>query len=725
MTKNRTEYPQMSLVKPYFLSANPNPPLTMRDDQQPLVKRKGKGEDLTKTPSSRKRFLADPQPKQGSAAAAASSDSALSSDSSSDRFRKKTRDLPNFSDCHCCGLRINTTNPKDKLQTLDSFWRIVLLCKKCINRVDSAELCSYCFSEIQEEDCFRCRDCERCVHRDCVLKYRCSAPWSYCFSELGFSVCVDCWVPKLLANSNRVFKKIKKSNVKSCPVANSRVLDVVNDAKSVVERKGLVAAKAKENALRKAVVARRAAKLGNGALELDAKKDENGAKNECSVMSSSASDSTTMAVDDADLAFQLHRVMNSSPRISKNFGLINSGCLTVPRIRDCNDSSSNGLSGSKGSSNHSVCRKIEVWTNMASDCGSHVGLDNLKDGMVYTRRCRKDKECREIDGQIVGKCNPGDDNSLISESKSCWKQDELECELHPDDARNHSRMVCDGNATGHDGRCNGKLDRYMLKYSKRPVGSKAISNSETKILDDGAYVESKDTAAGPLNCSEECRTFSDASFQSKTVSLQPSACASGLDNLKQDGMVYTRRCKKDKECHENDGQIVGNGNHCDYSTLISESQSCHKQDELEYELHLDDTRNQSQYGNTAMLHDGRCNGNLDRYMFKYSKRPVILKAISNSDTKILGDGSYVESKATAVGPLNFSEECRTFSDSSFQSCTVSLQASACESGSSRDPSASIMVDDVKFNKYVEAMVDIHQIHASVTMRDRRANVEFT
>lgn len=39
--------------------------------------------------------------------------------------------------------------------------------------------------------------------------------------------------------------------------------------------------------------------------------------------------------------------------------------------------------------------------------------------------------------------------------------------------------------------------------------------------------------------------------------------------------------------------------------------------------------------------------------------------------------------------------------------------------------ASIMVDDVKFNKYVEAMVDIHQIHASDTTRDRRANVEFT
>ncbi|KAL7227802.1 hypothetical protein ACSBR1_022643 [Camellia fascicularis] len=32
-----------------------------------------------------------------------------------------------------------------------------------------------------------------------------------------------------------------------------------------------------------------------------------------------------------------------------------------------------------------------------------------------------------------------------------------------------------------------------------------------------------------------------------------------------------------------------------------------------------------------------------------------------------------------------------------------------------------MVDDVKFNKYVEAMVDIHQIHASDTTRDRRAN----
>ncbi|KAL7235878.1 hypothetical protein ACSBR1_019208 [Camellia fascicularis] len=391
---------------------------------------------------SRKRLLSNPNPKQCSA----SSDSSLSSNSSSERFQKKTRDLPNFSDCHCCGLHIHTSNPKNKLQTLDSVWRIVLLCKKCIERVESAELCSYCFSKA-DSDCYRCQDCERCIHRECVAKYRWS---SYCCLELGFSVCVDCWVPKLLANSNRVYKRRNNSRV------SKSLEDVVIDAKSVVKKKTVVVAKAKENALRKAMVARKAVELANSALELVAKKDDNGA---------------TVVVDDTELAFQLHRAMNSSPRISKNFCLLNSSLLPVPRIRDCDGDLSVRSSGSRVSSHPSVTAPNNKLNENVDatvsepvyvsplDSSSHICLGNLKqDGLVYyTRRCKKEKECRVNGGAIVGDCNLGDDNNWIVESQTCQKQVKLEYDL--DDTRNQSQLTCDGNATVfHEGRCNGKPD---------------------------------------------------------------------------------------------------------------------------------------------------------------------------------------------------------------------------------------------------------------------------
>ncbi|KAL6964326.1 hypothetical protein U1Q18_035382 [Sarracenia purpurea var. burkii] len=484
----------------------------MREDQ-PLTlvtERAGISSSHPSPPESpsRKRLLSDPKPNQGSAAA--SSVSALSSDSLSDRFRKKTRDLPNLSDCHSCGLRINNTNPKDKLRTLDSVWRIVLLCRKCVKRVESAKLCSYCFSEANA-DCYRCRDCDRRIHKDCLARYQYSAPWSYCCLESGFSVCVDCWVPKSLANSIKVYKRRrnKKSALGpalagdsmvsvnySSPMLLENVVNdaerVANDAERAVERKTVFAAKAKENALRKALVAKRAVELANVALGLVTKKEENGARNDCSVTSSSASDATASTVVDAELAFQLHRAINSSPRISKSLCLISLSSLPVPMTEDCSGNSSVRSSGSKECPNSSVSGKIVESSNNEVNAdtdttvsepsvharpsygGPIISSSNLKqDRLVYIRRRRKEKECQEKGGGIVRKCDPGNDISLIIEPQTC---------LHPDDTKNQNQLMHDGNATMLcDERCYGKWDRYMIKYRKRPVGLKAISNNEKKV----------------------------------------------------------------------------------------------------------------------------------------------------------------------------------------------------------------------------------------------------
>ncbi|KVH93441.1 hypothetical protein Ccrd_004497, partial [Cynara cardunculus var. scolymus] len=258
----------------------------------------------------RKRLLTDPNPKESFVTA--SPESTVSSDSSSDRFAKKTRELPNLSDCHSCGVRINYTNPRERLQPLESMWRVVLLCKKCTKRVKSSELCTYCFtSAIGENDCFKCRDCQHSIHKDCVAKHG---------PGLGFSVCVDCWVPDAVANSIKARKrKSKRKNRESCERAatlpESRVsvreTNVPHLSSEVVEKKVAAAARASQTALRKAVVAKNAVELAKGVLSVVASRKAAGSPQK-------------KVVDDAELAFMLHRAINSSPRTSRYACLMSS-----------------------------------------------------------------------------------------------------------------------------------------------------------------------------------------------------------------------------------------------------------------------------------------------------------------------------------------------------------------------------------------------------------------
>ncbi|XP_050381370.1 uncharacterized protein LOC126798444 isoform X2 [Argentina anserina] len=119
---------------------------------------------------------------------------------------KKTRDLPNLTECHCCHRRVDLAKSKNSmLHLLYSEWRIVLLCTKCLSRVESTELCSYCFHDSSSgDDCFSCRQCRRRVHRDCDSEYRGSAVWSGSSSSPEeVSVCGDCWVSESLARWRR------------------------------------------------------------------------------------------------------------------------------------------------------------------------------------------------------------------------------------------------------------------------------------------------------------------------------------------------------------------------------------------------------------------------------------------------------------------------------------------------------------------------------------------
>ncbi|KAF8014019.1 hypothetical protein BT93_I1781 [Corymbia citriodora subsp. variegata] len=257
---------------------------------------------------------------------------------------KKTRDLPNLSQCHACGFRIDLVDGKNRLQPLYSEWRIVLLCKKCLIWVESSVICSYCFSETSDE-CFRCCGCKRRVHKNCLLNYKNVAPWSYSCSGSGseFSVCVDCWLPRSMAKLNGASKRRRiggKSDGRAvCGLGHSRLLedgdrvmmsleDVVKDANCAVELKNAAACKAKEKVQKKAVVARRAVELATEALDMVVNKDESSFL----VCKERGGDCDDEVVDDEEFAFQLHRSMNSSPRISKNFCSVNKTCTDVPRL---------------------------------------------------------------------------------------------------------------------------------------------------------------------------------------------------------------------------------------------------------------------------------------------------------------------------------------------------------------------------------------------------------
>ncbi|CAI9103954.1 OLC1v1002550C1 [Oldenlandia corymbosa var. corymbosa] len=266
------------------------------------------------TPPSKKRLLANPKPVQGP------QDETPNLEPFKDKI---TRDLPNLSECHGCGLRIDFSNPKARLQPLDSFWRIVLLCKRCFKQVNSGHACLYCFKDTMysESDCLSCADCERLVHKDCVKKFGESPPWSYSCRgsselglELGFSVCIDCWLPELLKSSIRVSRKYKNDNgvAVNCDIGEKSFEEMMKEANYDVKDKIAFAEKAKEKALRKAVAAQNAVKLANGALHLADRKDLCDSANE-----------GDGANDDTGLAFQLHRAMNSSPRISKNTRSVN------------------------------------------------------------------------------------------------------------------------------------------------------------------------------------------------------------------------------------------------------------------------------------------------------------------------------------------------------------------------------------------------------------------
>lgn len=380
--------------------------------------------------------------------------------------QKKTRDLPNLTECHACGFKVDVCTGKNRLRTLYSEWRVVLLCNKCFSCVESSQICSYCFSETSSES-FRCIQCRHSVHRSCFFKYKDVAPWSYSCLGSEFSICVDCWIPKPVAISRRRIRKLRSGAIEKkgrvlLQKGNSRVLgggnlvrsmeDVVKDANRAVEKKVEAAARARDMAMKKAVVARRAVELANNALSLVPNREE-----------------STLNED------SLYPHLNSLPRISKSCCLLNTSYLDAPKrwtfSVDSLYKTSNSRNASGCDNKHEVSNDDKLYedsrrslcepsVSMGSlDTDSSTDLNHLCMGRCDMETSPRDGECTaEFDVEETG--------------EELLKEGEGSCSDRPinfsgeDSGLEHDRKQADSALHGEERR-NGLRDRYFLKYSRR------------------------------------------------------------------------------------------------------------------------------------------------------------------------------------------------------------------------------------------------------------------
>ncbi|TKY45448.1 hypothetical protein E2542_SST30581 [Spatholobus suberectus] len=207
--------------------------------------------------------------------------------------------------------------------------------QQVFSSVESSQICSYCFSRTSSES-FHCNQCRHSVHKTCFLKYKNAAPWSYACLGSEFSVCVDCWIPEPLAISRRRKRRVKGGENGRVILENgsSRVLqgenlvrsmeDLVEDAKRVVEEKVEVAARAREGAMKKALVAKRAVELANNALSLVPNREE-------SSLNLPPKMDAVKVLDGSELTFELHSHLNSLPGISRSCCLLNTSYLDTSK----------------------------------------------------------------------------------------------------------------------------------------------------------------------------------------------------------------------------------------------------------------------------------------------------------------------------------------------------------------------------------------------------------
>ncbi|KAH6766978.1 hypothetical protein C2S52_017961 [Perilla frutescens var. hirtella] len=595
---------------------------------------------------SKKLLIADSKPKSGPDSA--SSSSATSTPPAPPE--KRTRDQPNLSDCHCCDRRIIHSNPKDRLQPLDSVWRIVLLCRKCRRSVCSGQTCPYCFQATGNSgDLCTCRVCHRKIHKDCVRDYGKCTPWCYLGGGFeGFRVCVDCWVPELLKKNS--VQVLGRSENRDGLKDKGEGKDLLENGKCEGGKKVKKVAKAKEQASRRAKGVIDEVDLVDGESDLFAKNDRDSLK----AVNSSCS-SETEVVDDAELAIQLHRVINSSPRILRGKSLGNSNDSDAPSSRNWK-----GLSYKRSGLGKRCIedRKLEVFTNSAENGrvnqtvqnDSSIGFGGFSQGIIPYERDRK----RKI-WQLEN------DNAEISKSTS--SQQAALKNLYSDEAgvrcslKNGADTLEDsiGANVGRSNSCidGGRFGQELMRYKRTRLKNKACQLNGLVGV-----------SGGSSSCGNHGLAFKSEYCLSDYANLHTGSLV--MSGTKESGSSDTER---DRYLLKYVKRIPGtktDSSFVRYGTFLSENQvSAPVASYSEVTFPVNDCE--------LILPNGTCAHSADRYLFKYAKRVKSSKSGSNSEAKLHSNVFLDKIDISATGlTANCSAESRTVSDVSFDSFTVDL-----------------------------------------------------
>ncbi|CAL9193164.1 unnamed protein product [Musa hybrid cultivar] len=399
------------------------------------------------------------------------SSSSSSSSSSFHHLLKKTRYAPDLFLCHSCGLRFpsnnNNNNPLDHLR---SQWRVALLCRTCLARVKSADICSYCFSPFSPiadaERSLTCLSCSCRVHLGCVdREHRCLDP---CRLEPGSFTCVDCCViPKFWGRK---------------PGIGSRVsLEVVvREASSVAEKKIEAAARARENALKKADAAKRAAERARNAL--GAVLAANGDISE--------QNADLAAVTDQELALQLHLAMNGSRRISRSSSCsLSSGAVGSIDVKKVCGRGGDQMSRNVDSGDRRICKAAEIcaednsFLDVAARTVFGQGLDVDSESNRNQQKKLIDDNGRDGHAVMPPKENQGNSSDRIVSSDADFcstdsvsldyeKKKVSDVVLFPSTCR---RYVIEGSEVQENNSIT-TPDRYLVKYTARRSRPKGLAS---------------------------------------------------------------------------------------------------------------------------------------------------------------------------------------------------------------------------------------------------------
>ncbi|KAL5714976.1 hypothetical protein ACHQM5_016867 [Ranunculus cassubicifolius] len=420
----------------------------------------------------------------------------------SDRYPLRN---PDISNCHVCESQINLKGRgKDKIRTLHSHWRIVIICNSCFNNLQSAKTCSYCFTKIFDElSSVCCRFCNRRIHPDCLSMY---GKLNSCCKDIDSFTCVDCWIPKsvkkVVVNLSRVSEDNKDDDKSVCLED-----DAAEDVKSNAEVKLVNAVKARKTALEKSVVARKVTEMAANVMDIAAVAADEESK----------LDGVSSVLDDAELALRLHRAINSSPRTFRKLKSVKLDKSVYPKIF--------------GRSENSVSTKSDLENHITSEM--EVGTDNSIPENVDKAALESSLQSSSIDDGSYNDLGTLEHNN----KKNSWEP-----------LRNCNK---NGDA-GTPINCETVLDASQVQMSDFRVCILALSTKDqqasflSKAISRSYYKKTysrsrcRQNREGLVPCIENCRGTQSPSVHDAEISALEKNSSRGSDMFIR---KYSRRCQ--------------------------------------------------------------------------------------------------------------------------------------------------------------------------------------